>query len=144
MSALKPVVGVVALGRPTFDVPYAEEILSKAWKALQSLPIELVGEPKLLFDADAVIAALPGLKAQPLDMLLLLQVTFTDATMTVEIGKQIDAPLVMWSFPEERTGGRLPSTPSVASISRATRSAAMTSLLTMSMPHRTAKPPKTS
>ncbi|WP_319496452.1 L-fucose/L-arabinose isomerase family protein [uncultured Cohaesibacter sp.] len=107
MSVQKPCVGVVALGRPTFDVPYAEEILAKAWKALEKLDMELIGKPELLFDADAVLSTLPDLKKQKLDMLLLLQVTFTDATMTVELGKQIDAPLVMWSFPEARTGGRL-------------------------------------
>nr|WP_321524483.1 L-fucose/L-arabinose isomerase family protein [uncultured Cohaesibacter sp.] len=107
MSVQKPCVGVVALGRPTFDVPYAEEILAKAWQALEKLDVELIGKPELLFDADAVLSALPDLKKQKLDMLLLLQVTFTDATMTVELGKQIDAPLVMWSFPEARTGGRL-------------------------------------
>lgn len=107
MSVERPCVGVVALGRPTFDVPYAEEILAKAWQNLEKLDVELVGKPQLLFDAEAVLAALPDLKARKLDMLLLLQVTFTDATMTVELGKEIDAPLVMWSFPEARTGGRL-------------------------------------
>ena len=107
MTIERPRIGVVALGRPTFDVPFAEEVLSKAWKTLETLNADLIGEPKLLFDADAVLDALPALKQKRLDMLLLLQVTFTDATMTVEIGKQIDAPMVMWSFPEDRTGGRL-------------------------------------
>ena len=107
MTIKRPCIGVVALGRPTFDVPYAEEILAKAWETLQNVDADLIGKPELLFDADAVLNALPELKAQKLDMLLLLQVTFTDATMTVELGKQIDAPLVMWSFPEARTGGRL-------------------------------------
>ncbi|WP_319567102.1 L-fucose/L-arabinose isomerase family protein [Cohaesibacter marisflavi] len=107
MSVERPCVGVVALGRPTFDVPYAEEILAKAWKNLEKLDVELIGKPELLFDADAVLAALPALKERKLDMLLLLQVTFTDATMTVELGKEVDGLLVMWSFPEARTGGRL-------------------------------------
>ncbi|AEV36855.1 protein containing L-fucose isomerase-like, C-terminal domain [Pseudovibrio sp. FO-BEG1] len=107
MSVDTPRIGIVALGRPTFDVPYAEEILAQAWKNLQTLDAEFVGEPKLLFDADAVKEVMPKLQEKPLDMLLLLQVTFTDATMTVELGKAIDAPLVMWSYPEARTGGRL-------------------------------------
>ena len=68
----------------------------------------LVGKPQLLFDAEAVLAALPDLKARNnLTCCYCWQVTFTDATMTVELGKEIDAPLVMWSFPEARTGGRL-------------------------------------
>lgn len=107
MSSAKPRIGVIALARPTFDVPYAEEMLAVAWKHLQTLNAEFIGEPELLFDAPAVAASIPRLREKKLDMLLLLQVTFTDATMTVELGQAIDAPLVMWSFPEARTGGRL-------------------------------------
>lgn len=107
MSIQKPRIGIVALGRQTFDVPFAEEILAQAWATLQTINAEFVGKPELLFDAAAVEAVIPELQAQPLDMLLLLQVTFTDASMTVELGKMINAPLVMWSYPEERTGGRL-------------------------------------
>lgn len=107
MALSKPRIGVVALGRPTFDVPFAEEILQEAWRTLQTLDVEFIGKPELLFDANAVKAVMPELQEQPLDMLLLLQVTFTDATMTVELAKAINAPLVLWSFPEARTGGRL-------------------------------------
>ena len=103
----KPRIGLVALGRTTFDVDYAEEVLAGALATLERIDAEFVGEPKLLFDEDAVKAALPALKAGPLDLLLVLQVTFTDAAMTVELADQIDAPMMLWSFPEERTGGRL-------------------------------------
>lgn len=107
MTMDKPKVGIIALGRGTFDVAYAEEVLASALATLRAADVELVGSTALMFDADAVTAAIPALKAQPLDLLLLLQVTFTDATMTVELAKAIDAPLMMWSFPEDRTGGRL-------------------------------------
>lgn len=107
MDFVKPRVGVLAVGRNTFDVPFAETILESAWRALQQMGVELFGEKKLLFDADEVAPALASLKTQPLDIILQLQVTFTDAAMTMEIARQMDAPLVMWSFPEPRTGGRL-------------------------------------
>jgi hypothetical protein len=48
-----------------------------------------------------------GLKGEALDVLLLLQVTFTDASMTVKIAENATAPLAIWGFPEPRTGGRL-------------------------------------
>ena len=102
-----PTIGVVALGRTTFDVPFAEEITKAAFSRLDGLGVNIVGPRELLFDADAVGAALPALKAQSLDMLLLLQVTFTDATMTVALAGEIDAPLALWGFPEPRTGERL-------------------------------------
>ena len=102
-----PTIGVVALGRTTFDVPFAEEITRDAFAQLDTLGVNIVGPRELLFDADAVKAALPALKAQPLDMLLALQVTFTDATMTVALADEIDAPIALWGYPEPRTGERL-------------------------------------
>jgi L-fucose isomerase-like protein len=107
MDAIKPRIGVLAVGRDTFDVPYAQEVLAKAWRALAGLHVEIVGEQKILFDAHEARAALSILKGQALDLVLQLQVTFTDASMTLEIAGELDAPLVMWSFPEPRTGGRL-------------------------------------
>lgn len=107
MEAVIPRIGVLAVGRSTFDVPYAEEVLNSAWQALQTIDAELIGEKRLLFDAEEVVQALGSLKHQQFDLLLLLQVTFTDAAMTLEIARQVKAPLVLWSFPETRSGGRL-------------------------------------
>lgn len=107
MDAVTPQIGVVALGRNTFDVPFATEILAGAWRALSGLDFEVIGEERLLFNEEEARKALQKLKQQPLDVLLLLQVTFTDASMSLEIAREISAPLIMWSFPEPRTGGRL-------------------------------------
>ena len=107
MEAVIPRIGVLAVGRNTFDVPYAENMLESAWQALLDLNVQLCGEQTLLFDADEVIPALDSLKQQSPDIILQLQVTFTDAAMTMEIARQLDVPLLMWSFPEPRTGGRL-------------------------------------
>jgi L-fucose isomerase-like protein len=103
----RPRIGVVPLARPTFDVPFAEAAAAAAFAALDRLDAEIVGPRSLLFDAAAVEAALPQLTARPLDLLLGLQVTFTDATMTVRLAERVGAPLVLWAFPEARTGGRL-------------------------------------
>jgi len=100
-------VGVVTLARPTFDVPFAEQTAAQAWRLLERLPGEFVGFRDLLFDEQAIEPQLRALKAQPLDLLLVLQLTFTDATMTVKLAETFDAPLLLWSFPEDRTGGRL-------------------------------------
>lgn len=107
LASRKLSIGVVAIGRPTFDVPYAESLLATAMTALEGLDAEIAGSPELQFDADAVRANLGALTQKPLDLLLVLQVTFTDATMTVELAKSLDAPIVLWSFPEPRSGGRL-------------------------------------
>ena len=107
MEAVTPRIGVLAVGRNTFDVPYAEKMLASAWQALLKMDAQLCGEQALLFDADEVVPALDSLKQQSVDIILQLQVTFTDAAMTMEIVRQTEIPLLLWSFPEPRSGGRL-------------------------------------
>ncbi len=107
MEPIRPRVGVIAVGRDTFDVDYAKEVLESAWYALTNQDLHLVGSPRLLFNAEDVRGVIAEFQQETLDILLLLQVTFTDAAMTVEIARQLTLPLVMWSFPEPRTGGRL-------------------------------------
>jgi hypothetical protein len=100
-------IGILPLGRPTFDVPYAQIMLADAIKVLSSTGHQLVGATELLFDAASAETALSALTAERLDLLLLLQVTFTDASMTVKIAEQATAPIGIWAFPEPRAGGRL-------------------------------------
>jgi L-fucose isomerase-like protein len=101
------IVGVLPLGRPTFDVPYAEERLGEMLAALDAGGARLVGPRNLLFDAAATREAIGGLHAAGVDQILILQVTFTDASMTVEIANSFDLPLAIWAVPEPRIGGRL-------------------------------------
>lgn len=100
-------IGVLALGRPTFDVEFAQELLGEAREALTASGHEIIGGETLLFDADATVSALDMLKSRELDVVLILQVTFTDASMTVRIASELNAPLALWAFPEPRLGGRL-------------------------------------
>lgn len=100
-------IGVLPLARPTFDVPYAEEMAQRAFARLDALGHRILGARSLLFDAAATEAALQELRSEALDLVLILQVTFTDATMTVKIADTVAAPLAIWAFPEPRNGGRL-------------------------------------
>jgi L-fucose isomerase-like protein len=99
--------GVIALARPTFDVDYAEEVAAAARAVIERVAPGYVGGQELLFDAASTLAAIDDLHHRSLDALLVLQLTFTDATMTAELAAAIDAPLIFWAFPEDRTGGRL-------------------------------------
>ncbi|MDH3293822.1 MAG: fucose isomerase [Acidimicrobiia bacterium] len=99
--------GVIALARPTFDVDYAEEVAAAARAVIEDIAPGYVGGQELLFDATSTRAAIDDLRGRSLDGLLVLQATFTDATMTRELATAVDAPLILWAFPEERTGGRL-------------------------------------
>jgi L-fucose isomerase-like protein len=100
--------GVAALARPTFDVPFAEDMKNRSFAALEAAGIEAVGPRELLFDRAAAERAVVGISAAgPVDLLLILQVTFTDATMTVELARKAQVPLAIWALPEPRAGGRL-------------------------------------
>ncbi len=102
------VFGVLALARPTFDVPYAEQMKERAFQALEHAGIRTLGSRQLLFDRASTEAALAELRVtQRLDLLLILQVTFTDATMTAQIARDAELPIAIWAFPEPRVGGRL-------------------------------------
>ena len=100
-------IGVIPLARTTFDVAFAEEIAAKALATLEQLDAEVVGPRRLLFDAESAGEAIATLREESPDLLLVLQVTFTDATLTVALAEEISARLALWAFPEPRTGGRL-------------------------------------
>lgn len=103
-----PRVAVLPLARPTFDVPHAETVAAAAFATLDRLGLDLVGPRHLLMDAAAVEAALDEVAGGPLDLVLLLQVTFTDAAAAVLAAERLDsAPVALWAFPEPRSGGRL-------------------------------------
>ena len=100
--------GLLPLGRPTFDVPFAEEKLAAMCAALDATGHEIAGPRTLLFDAGATEAAIADLQAAGIDQLLILQVTFTDTSMTVAAAHAFpDTPLSLWAVPEPRLGGRL-------------------------------------
>ncbi len=99
--------GILPLGRPTFDVGYAEDKLAAMLAALDATGHQICGPRGLLFDADATKAGITQLQGAGVDQVLLLQVTFTDASMTVAAAGAFDVPLSIWAVPEPRTGGRL-------------------------------------
>jgi len=101
--------GVVALARPTFDVAFAESMKEQAFAALEQAGIATLGPRELAFDAAAAEQAVAAIKSapEPVDLLLVLQVTFTDATMTVALARELAAPMAIWAVPEPRLGGRL-------------------------------------
>jgi L-fucose isomerase-like protein len=100
--------GVAVLARPTFDVPFAEQMKDRAFAALEAAGIRAVGPRALLFDRAAAEGAVAQIEAAgPIDLLLILQVTFTDATMTVKLAREAKTPIAIWAVPEPRIGGRL-------------------------------------
>lgn len=100
-------IGVLPLARPTFDVAFAEQQLALMLNALTATGRHILGPDHLLMDGDATDAAVEALKGQAPDLVLILQVTFTDAAACVRIAGQFAAPLALWAVPEPRLGDRL-------------------------------------
>ena len=100
-------IGILPLGRPTFDVPFAQAMLDAMVQALRDGGHRLAGEPALLMDGDAAVSAIEQFEKQPPDVLLVLQVTFTDASVVVQAAERLRLPMALWAIPEPRLGGRL-------------------------------------
>lgn len=98
-------VGFVAIGRPTFDVAAATSLAGEAWETARSM-FDVVGGPEPNLDHDAARRA--GESLGPIDALVLAQATFTDSGLPAAVAAAVpDTPVVLWGFPEKRTGGRL-------------------------------------
>lgn len=107
-------VGLVALGRSTFDLDVAGSTASAVRATLAAAPdLELVDAGGLAVetpDVEAAGAALAAAAADGgLDAVVVLQATFTDSTLPAAAvaGIPADLPVVLWGAPEPRTGGRL-------------------------------------
>lgn len=100
-------VGILPIARPTFDMAFAEEKLAAMIEALEGTGHEVLGSRRPLLDAAATRAAMDALKETEPDRLLVLQATFTDASMTVEAARAFPIAFSIWAVPEPRLGGRL-------------------------------------
>ncbi|MFP4322818.1 MAG: L-fucose/L-arabinose isomerase family protein [Anaerolineales bacterium] len=100
-------VGFVPIARSTFDIPLAEDMTRRVWEALQGANVTLVGSQALVLNAEDVETTLNQFEGQAFDALLVLQASFADSTMLMQVAAQIDAPLILWALPEAHTGGRL-------------------------------------
>lgn len=106
-----PVVALVSIARPTFDVPLAQSIADGAAAQLQSAGLNLAGTgAALIMDAAGAEAAQAQLRQGGFDLLVILQASFADSSMAVQlaaIAHERHAPILLWAVPDTRDGGRL-------------------------------------
>tara|TARA_B100001250_G_scaffold290465_1_gene252255 strand:+ start:649 stop:2034 length:1386 start_codon:yes stop_codon:yes gene_type:complete len=100
-------IGVLALGRSTFDVEFAKEKLNQCTRFLYSTKYNILGNCELLLDESDVSKEIEKLQKERVDFILILQVTFTDAISSIKISASFKKPIGIWAFPEPRLGGRL-------------------------------------
>ena len=100
-------IAFLPIARTTFDLDYAREKTTAAFKQLSKEAFEILGSEYLITDAAGVQEAILGLDGKDIDLLLVFQATFADSSMVMELAQAIDAPLFLWAVPEPHTGGRL-------------------------------------
>jgi len=98
----------IALGRPTFDLELAAEKVAAADSVLNGLGVSVsVSEGlEVVTDIETLDDRLESITDPPA-LVVVLQATFADASLVGRIADRVDAPMLVWSFPEARTGGRL-------------------------------------
>ncbi len=110
-DATAPTVALVAIARPTFDVPLAQSVADAAAACIRDAGFVLAGSgAELIMDAAGVEAVKAGLAAAEFDLLLLLQASFADSTMAVQLAElayERHVPILLWAVPDVRDGGRL-------------------------------------
>lgn len=107
-------IGLVALGRSTFDLEVAGRTAAAVRATLAGMPdlvvVDAGGLVVEMPDVEDAGARLAGAMAEgPLDAVVVLQATFTDSTLPAAAvaGLPQGLPIVLWGAPEPRTGGRL-------------------------------------
>ncbi|MGQ9888801.1 MAG: L-fucose/L-arabinose isomerase family protein [Aggregatilineales bacterium] len=107
MQQLTLRIGFVPVARTTFDMALAEEVTQLAHQQLAAAGFHVVGPAEPLTTADAAQSLLSGFD-DSLDAIVLLQATFADSSIALEVGRALlPVPLLLWAVPEEHTGGRL-------------------------------------
>ena len=100
-------IGILALGRGTFDIEFANQKLTECINFLEKSSHKVAGSCNLLLESEETYNEIKILKNKNLDFILIIQVTFTDASMTVNIAKEFNINFGIWAIPEPRIGGRL-------------------------------------
>jgi L-fucose isomerase-like protein len=107
MDNIMPRLGFFSLGRTHFDKDRSRQLTSQFRAELEIRGYEIVGGEDILWNIDDVHHFLEILGNAKIDLSLVFQATFTDSTMVLEIARRIEAPIAIWSTPEEWDGERL-------------------------------------
>ncbi len=100
-------IGFVPIARPTFDLDLAGEMTEQVYAAMAKTGYTLVGSQDLVMDNAAIDTRIAELSSADIDMILVLQSSFADSTMVLQLAQAIPIPLLLWALPEAQIGGRL-------------------------------------
>ena len=94
----------IAMARTTFDIDFARAQVDCASAALHRVGTMAHRNVPILTEHDDVSATVEALSRCKAQLCVVLQATFTDSSAVIRIADALDVPLLVWSFPEARTG----------------------------------------
>ena len=100
-------IGFVPIARPTFDLDLARDLTDQVYAAITKAGYSVIGSTDLVMDGESVAARVAALRQADIDMLLVLQSTFADSAMILQLAQALELPLLLWALPEAQVGGRL-------------------------------------
>lgn len=104
-------IALVAIARPTFDVPLAQSIADTILAQIEAAGYGVVGpRSQLLLDSAGASTAIAQLADGQFDLLILLQASFADSSMAVQMAEALQnssVPILLWATPDARSGERL-------------------------------------
>ncbi len=100
-------IGFAPIARPTFDLELARDMTARVYERVNRIGYQVIGTQDLVMDNESVEARIAELAAADVDMILLLQASFADGAMALQLARAIEAPLLLWALPEAQVGGRL-------------------------------------
>ena len=107
MTATETNVRLVAIARTTFDIELARRLAADVRSALSKAGVSLTGSEAFVSELEDAQKISLELAKNPPDLLILLQATFADSTLAVELARSLESPLLLWGLPEELSGERL-------------------------------------
>jgi L-fucose isomerase-like protein len=95
----RPTVVCIPTARPTFEVEVARERAAAARTLLAELGADVVGPTELVMSPDDVEAAAAYVDADA-DLVVNVCASFSDATPALRLYRDLDGPVLLWSFRE--------------------------------------------
>jgi L-fucose isomerase-like protein len=100
-------VRLVAIARTTFDTGLAHQLAVQVRSNLLEAGVTLKGSEAFVSELDEARKISQELAEDPPDLLVLLQATFADSTLAVQLARNTESPVLLWGLPETPSGDRL-------------------------------------
>ena len=107
MTASDINVRLVAIARTTFDIELARHLAGEVRSSLSEAGVSLTGSEAFVSELEEAKKISRELTDNPPDLLILLQATFADSTLAVQLVQNTKSPILLWGLPEALTGQRL-------------------------------------